>query len=348
MPKVVNVVLYGVGHMGKLIARFLDYQGFNIVGAINRTSDIGLDLGQVAGLDRELGVRISDSPDGVYRNNRVDIAIVSTASDMVSFANLAKDILPRGVNVLTITDEAFWPWRFAPELCREIDQLARDHHVTVTAGGLQDTCLLNVISTLTGGCNSIERLSVSTNANLDSYGRAALEHYPIGLTKGEYESAAAEFQEERRLQPIFAVAMEALVANLGLTITRRSIWYTPLFAQEATPSRSLGKTIGEGLTVGHAEHVEFETGEGITIRTEFKEIVSSSRDPSRLTWDIKGVPDIRFTIERLDGEAVTCASIVNRIYDVLGAEAGFKTCESLPAIKIQMPIRTAPVERCAH
>lgn len=331
----VNVILYGVGNMGRIIARYLDAKGFNIVGAINRSSNVGEDLGLVAGLGRELGIEITNSPDSVYRNSKVDIAIFSTTADMVSFVELARDILPRGVNVLTITDEAFWPWRFSPVLSEEIDQLARDHNVTVSAGGLQDTCLLNVISAMTGGCNSIESMRVVTNANLDLYGSAVLEYYPIGLTQNEYEKTVQESQVEEQLQPILAVAIEALTANLELTISKRTIWHTPIFAGEPTRSESLGRVIDKGLTTGHTEHVEFETEEGVSILSEFREEISSTNDQSKLTWEIRGEPDIKFTIDRLDGEAITCASVVNRIPDVLAAEAGFVTCERLPAIKIQ-------------
>lgn len=340
MSDSVNVILYGVGNMGMLITRYLYDKGFNIVGAINRSSYVGEDLGFVAGLEHELGVEISNEPDLIYRNNRVDVAIVSTTSDMVSFVDLAKHIVARGVNLLTLTEEAFWPWRFAPEQSKEVDQLARDYNVTVAAGGLQDTCLLHVISALTGGCNSIESMRVVTNVNLDLYGSAVLEHYPIGLTQGEYESAAEQAQPEEQIQPIIMVAMEALIAKLKLNLSKQTIWYAPIFADEPVQSVSLGRVVDKGLTIGHTEHVELETEQGIIIRTEFREALSELDEPSRLTWEIKGVPDIDFTIDRLDGEAVTCASLVNRIPDIIAAEAGFLTCDRLPAIQINIPQRT--------
>lgn len=335
MSNGLNVVVYGVGHMGKLLTRYLIQKGFNIVGAINRTSYIGEDLGKVANLDKDLGVTISNCADEVYRGNKVDIAVISTTSDMASLAELASDILPRGVNMLTLSDHAFWPWRYAPELSRKIDELARENSVTVTASGMQDTCLLHVISALTGGCNSIESMSVTANANLDFYGPAVLEHYIIGATETEYGNRLKQVESEPGAPPIFGFAMEALAAHLGLTISKWNCYYTPIFASEPIASQSLGRTIEKGMSIGHTEFLDIETAEGITLHTQFIERISPPEEPSTLSWEIKGVPDITFTIDQLDGEAVTCASLVNRIIDVINAEPGLFTCEKLPGIKIQ-------------
>lgn len=330
----VNVVLYGVGHMGKLITRYLVQKGFNIVGAINRTSHIGEDLGRVANLDQDLGVIITDCANDVYRDNRVDIALLSTTGDMESLLQLSEDIVPRGVHILTLSDQGFWPWRYAPEISHKLDELARENKVTITASGMQDTCLLNVVSALTGGCNSIDSMSVTANANLDFYGPAVLEHFIIGVNEAEYNERLKQVESEPDTPPIFGFAMEALAADLGLTINKWNCYYTPIFATEPVTSQSLGRTIEKGLSIGHTEFLDIETTEGITLHTQFIEQISPPEEPSILSWEIKGVPDIKFTIDQLDGEAVTCASLVNRIVDVIDAEPGLVTCERLPGIKL--------------
>lgn len=336
MSKTVNVVLYGVGYMGKLITRYMHNNGYNIVGAINRTSNLGEDLGLVAGLEKDLGVTISNSADEIYKNNQVDIAVVSTSSDMESFLELARDVIPRGVNLLTIAEEVFWPWKSNPSQCEELDKLAREHNVTVTASGLQDGLLLNVISAVTGTCNRIDSLSVVTNANLDFYGPAVLEHYIIGATENEYESIVKQAGSDNERMPVLGSAMEALTADLGCTVKHWNCYYTPIFASEQVRSVSLDKVIDAGLSIGVVEHIEIKTEEGISLNSQFVEEICSPEKPSQLTWDIKGTPDISFSIDRLDGEAVTCASAVNRILDVIDAAPGFVTCENLPRMKLKV------------
>ena len=333
MSKGVNVVLYGVGYMGKLLTQYMVENGFNIVGAINRTSNLGEDLGRVSGLDKDLDIIISDCADDIYKNNQVDIAVISTSSDMASFLELARDILPRGVNVLTIAEEVFWPWRSYPELSEELNALAKKHNVTVGASGLQDGFLLNVISAVTGVCNSIKSMNVVTNANLDFYGPAVLEHYVIGATESEYEQRMNQTDSDAEPMLVLGSAMEALVSDLSFTISKWNSYYTPIFASEPIMSVSLDKLIDSGLSIGRTEHIEIETEEGITLGSQFIEKICQPDEPSQLVWDIKGVPDIRFSIDRLDGEAVTCASAVNRIADIVNANSGFITCENLPRMK---------------
>lgn len=105
MTREVKAILFGVGSMGKMITRYMLDKGIKIVGAINRKSNLGDDLGQVADLGQDLGIIITNDPDSIYRDHEVDIAVISTSSDMTSLYEVAPDILKQGINVLTISEE---------------------------------------------------------------------------------------------------------------------------------------------------------------------------------------------------------------------------------------------------
>jgi len=51
-----------------------------LVGAIARTRNIGRDLGEVAGLDKKLGVLISNDPDSVLSQTKPDVVLHTTVS----------------------------------------------------------------------------------------------------------------------------------------------------------------------------------------------------------------------------------------------------------------------------
>ena len=61
MSRPINAVIFGVGAMGKLTTRYLVEKGVKISGAYNRTSNLGEDLGTVAGLKQPLNVPITSA-----------------------------------------------------------------------------------------------------------------------------------------------------------------------------------------------------------------------------------------------------------------------------------------------
>jgi 2,4-diaminopentanoate dehydrogenase len=60
-----RVMIYGVGYYGAEAVRILVKRGWPIVAAVNRAGPkIGQDLGQIAGLNRDLGVIVQDCETG--------------------------------------------------------------------------------------------------------------------------------------------------------------------------------------------------------------------------------------------------------------------------------------------
>ena len=62
-----RIAIYGLGQYGQMIARLAADRGWPIVAAFNRAGPKGgQDLGQVAGLGRDLGVIVQDCESGDY------------------------------------------------------------------------------------------------------------------------------------------------------------------------------------------------------------------------------------------------------------------------------------------
>lgn len=329
----IRAVLFGVGEMGKLSARYMLDKGIEIHGAFNRTSNLGEDLGIVAGLETPLNVPITNTPQDIIKNMDIDVAVVTTTSTMEQFYPTAESCLRNGINVVSITDEAFHPWVYDPELTEKLHELAVKNNVSIIGTGVQDIFWLNMPLIISGACHSIEMVEGTSMVNLDVYGPAVLEPYPmIGFTKEEYEAFKKENEESTAI-PTFGIALEALVADLKLTIKDRRFDHAPVYADKAVESKALGKILPQGAVVGLLERYEIETEEDINFCVQFIEQISEDTSAASIGWSIKGEPSIQFTIDNFPGEEVTCATTVNRIPDVINAEPGFIGAGKLPQIR---------------
>ena len=331
MNRPINAVLFGVGAMGKLAVRYMLDKGVNIVGAYNRTSYIGEDLGIVAGLKRPLDITVS-SIETAKLDRDVDIAVLTTVSDLISLYPVAEQCLQNGVNVVTISEQAFFPLQDETELAEKLDKLAKNNNATIASTGVQDIFWLNVPSVVSGACHLVEEVYGSSTVNLDVYGPAVVSHFPIGFTRDRYESDLNNGADSNSL-PIFGIAVEALVADLDLTVLTRALKYEPLFDEVPIKSRSLDRIIEPGLITGLSEIYEIETKEEIKFRVEFIQKIFNSNETEKITWQIEGTPNISLSFDPFMGGEITCTTLVNRIPDVINAEPGFLLASELANTK---------------
>ena len=87
-------------------------------------------------------------------------------------------------------------------------------------------------------------------------------------------------------------------------------------------------TIKKGYVTGMSALVTTETKEGITIESECIGKVYSKNDFDKNEWSIYGEPNTTVIVNRPSTVELTCATIVNRIPDVINSRSGFVlTCE---------------------
>ncbi len=80
----IKIVQFGCGPIGcGVVGLALKKANLEIVGAIDLIN-LGLDLGEVAKLDRKLGVRISSEADRIIREAQPDVVLHTTSSSLKS------------------------------------------------------------------------------------------------------------------------------------------------------------------------------------------------------------------------------------------------------------------------
>lgn len=121
-----------------------------------------------------------------------------------------------------------------------------------------------------------------------------------------------------------------LCNKLGLTVKSQTQKCVPQIAKKAIKSSTLGMTIPKGACTGMSAVVTTQTKEGVVLETECIGKVYDSTEFDCNDWTIQGEPNTRVVIERPATVELTCATIVNRLPDLLCAPYGFFTTEFMP------------------
>ena len=124
-----------------------------------------------------------------------------------------------------------------------------------------------------------------------------------------------------------------LCDKLGLTVISQKQKCVPQFNDYDIESSTLGMTVKAGMATGMSAVVTTETKEGITLETECIGKVYNKDEFDRNVWTVCGEPDTTMVIEKPDTVRLTCATIVNRIPDVIAAPAGFVPTSRMGELK---------------
>lgn len=330
MPRI-RAVIYGCGAMGSVATRFMLEKGVDIVGALGRSPEkVGKDLGEVAGLDTETGVLVEDDPARVLSTRAPDIAVICVASYMSDMYEHLRNCAEHGVNAVTISEEALYPWNTSPMRTAELDALAKEKGVTITGTGHQDVYWVNIVSLLMGTAHRIDEVNGRASWNVDDYGPEVAKDQRVGDTPEEFE----EFLSTADRPPTFGRnSVGAIAADVGLTPTRYTTESRAEIADQDMHSKSLDQTIAAGRVIGFTDVDVVETAEGPRITFEMIGRVYKEDEADLNEWTVRGEPELRLENPRVPTSVTTVTQLVNRVPDVINAPAGFVTIEQLPKLR---------------
>ena len=120
-----------------------------------------------------------------------------------------------------------------------------------------------------------------------------------------------------------------LCSKLGLTVKSQTQKCVPQFHDGDIESSTLNMVIKSGMATGMSAVVTTETEEGITLETECVGKVYAKEDVDRNEWTIEGEPNTTMVISMPATVELTCATVVNRIPDLIKAAPGFVTTENM-------------------
>ena len=262
----IKAIVYGVGAMNSVATRMMIEKGVDIVGALARSPEkVGKDLGDVAGLGYQTGVIVEDDPDRVLSTREADIAVIAVASYMSDMYEHLRRCAEHGVNAVTISEEALYPWNTAPMQTAELDKLARQNGVTITGTGHQDTYWVNLVSLVLGTSHRIETVTGRASWNVDDYGPEVAKDQRVDTTVEDFDRWLAEADRP----PSFGRnTLGALVDDLGVTAAEVTSTTRPEVTDQPVTSSALGLTVEPGRVVGFTDVDIVRTHEGMTLTFE--------------------------------------------------------------------------------
>ncbi len=352
MENKVKVVQFGTGKMAKYTMRYVYEKGGEVVGAVDvNPAVIGKDIGEIIGCEnKNVKVTSFEDAEAMLKEVKPDICVVETMSLIKDLEGPFMLCAKLGINAISTCEEAFFPWNSNPNLTKKIDELAKQTGCTITGSGYQDIYWGQLITSIAGSTQKITKIKGSTSYNVEDYGIALANAHGAGLTLDEFDKQVAivdKISDEERNKiiqsgdylPSYMWNTNGwLCEKLGLTIKSQTQVTVPTTNKEDIYSSTLGMTVKAGDATGMSAVVTTETEEGITIESECIGKVYSKEDYDKNEWTVYGEPNTTITVARPSTVELTCATIVNRIPDVINAEPGYVTTDKLGDLQFKLKI----------
>ncbi len=345
--KNIKFVQYGCGKMSIYTMKYAMEKGYTLVGAVDVNPDlIGKDVSTVLkGENLNVNIVSPLEAEQMMKKTKPDICIITTMSLMKDIEESLELCAKLGINAITTCEEAFYPFNSSPTITKKIDELAKKNHCTITGSGYQDAFWGNLIYTIAGATDKITKIKGSSSYNVEDYGIALAKAHGAGLTLKEFEKDVASsdnIDEEARkklikqgdfLPSYMWNTTGWLCDKLGLTVVSQNQKCVPITYKKNLVSKTLNMTIKKGYATGMSAVVSTITKEGITLEIECIGKVYSKTDVDQNIWTVYGEPTTNMVITKPDTVKLTCATVVNRILDVIDAEDGFVPTSRMGELK---------------
>lgn len=308
--------------MGKIGVKYLIQKGYDIVGAFGvNPKTLGADLGEVAGLGYPLGIKISSDLDQLLDETRPDIAVHAMYSTMADNEAVFTSLLSHGVNIVTTCDDSHYAWNLEPEVCRRLDNLAKQHNATLVGTGIQDVFFLHLGHVTAGAMVSLNSINLAITNNLDDYGITAAKGCGVGLTVEEFE---ARFKQQTQAQGTMTRPIaEAICEKFGLAVKQRQLFQVPVCKEHAIHSTALGTVIDAGKAIGIEERTVIETAEDVRVQCTYGLYIYDPNETDTVSWKLCGMPDYTVVVPGCKTPEGTMATLINRIPDAIEAPSGY-------------------------
>jgi hypothetical protein len=323
----IRVVHFGLGPIGAAVAKEIAARaGFRIVGGIDTDpAKVGRDLGDVVGLPRRLGMKVSSDPAAALKKAKPHVVILCTSSSMKQVMPQLQSVLKARVPIVATTEELAYPGYTHVRLAKQVDALAKKARVAVLATGVNPGFVMDALPiALTAVCQRVDRVTVHRIQDARHRRLPFQQKIGAGLTTEQFQKRV----DDGSIRHVGFTESIAMIADaLGWTLDRITDHVEPKLAQVTVSSEFLA--VDPGYVCGIVQEGTGYRRKEPAIRLRMEAYLGAP-DPYDLI-EIDGNPRLSVRIAGgVHGDVATAAMVVNSIPKVLGAAPGLRTMRDMP------------------
>jgi hypothetical protein len=325
MPNI-RVMHFGLGPIGAAIAKQVARRaGFKIVGGIDiDPAKAGRDLGDVIGLPKRLGVKVSADAAKALKAAKPDVVMLCTASSIKKVMPQIEAILKSKTAIVSTTEELSYPGYTHIRQARQVDTWAKKAKVAVLGTGVNPGFAMDALPImLTGVCERVDRVAVHRVQDARIRRLPFQQKIGAGLTTEQFQKKV----DDGSVRHVGLTESIAMIADaLGWTLDRITDDIHPKLATVTTSSEFLA--VDPGYVCGIIQDgVGYRKGEP-AIKLHMEAYLGSPETYDSI--EIEGSPSLSMKIAGgIHGDIATASIAVNSIPKVLAATPGLHTMRDL-------------------
>jgi hypothetical protein len=317
---------FGLGPIGAAIVKQVAVRpGFKIVGAIDiDPAKVGRDLGDVVGLSKRLGTKVSADAAKALKSAKPDVVVLCTSSSIKKVLPQIETILKSKTAIVSTTEELAYPGYTHIRQARLIHAMAKKAKVAVLGTGVNPGYAMDALPiALTAVCERVDRVIVNRVQDARIRRLPFQQKIGAGLTTEQFQKKV----DDGSVRHVGLTESIAMIADaLGWTLDRITDDIQPKLAAVTISSEFLA--VDPGYVCGI-----IQDGCGFRKNKPVIKLHMEAYLGSPETYDsieIEGSPSLSMKIAGgIHGDVATASLVVNSIPKVLDAPPGLHTMRDL-------------------
>jgi hypothetical protein len=324
----IRVIQYGLGPIGCGTARMITKREvLSLVAGVDIDPEkIGLDMGQVIGLDSQLGIPVSENLEQALNHSQAEVVVHTTSSYFDLFKEQMLEILATGLDVVSTSEELAFPWLAHPESASEIEAAAIQAGKTVLGTGVNPGYIMDSLPlNLTSICERVDSIEVTRIINASTRRGPFQAKIGCGLSPQVFQ----ERMDSSRMGHVgLPESADMVFDTLGMEMVRYTSEVEPITAERTIKTPFF--EVLPGQVRGLRQIAQGYCFDGAFLTLTFIAALDAKDDGD--TIRINGSPNLEITLKGTNGDIATAAIAVNAIRRVFEAPPGLVTMRDLPVI----------------
>jgi hypothetical protein len=323
----IKVLHFGLGPIGAGVVRQVaSRKGFKIVGAVDiDPAKAGRDLGEVAGLERPLRVKVSADAKKAIRSAKPDVVVLSTTSSLKRTLPQIESILALKVPIVSTTEELAYPTRANMRYARVIHQLAKKAKVAVLGTGVNPGFVMDALPiALTGVCERVEAIRVDRIQDARVRRLPFQQKIGAGLTREQFQRKV----EDGSVRHVGLAESVSMIADaFGWKLDEITDDIQPRIATATVASEYLA--VDPGYVCGiEQDGIGYRNGQAL-VRLHMEAYLGAPESYDAV--EITGSPALKMKIAGgVHGDIATTSIVVNSLPKILEVSPGLHTMRDMP------------------